>query len=172
MSTFKFSGMSKLIGIAALVWMPLSYATIGSEAPSSDGETITSQRALLPNLLASVADVTLGDLIAKVQTFDSTPPEQAILNEIDRMSVQNTENLARERLPQGDQAQTAKALFIQSEAVTECRAPRGMKASYNFKAVTEAECMCELYKRAPSARNSGVSIEQFHWINNALAVCA
>lgn len=164
MSIFKFSGVSKLIGIATLVWMQSSHATIGSEIPAVEGATMTWQRTLSPNLLASVADVTLGNLIAKVQTFDSTPSDQAILTEIDRMSARNTENPEREGLPQREQAQTTKALFIQSEAVTECRAPRGMKASYNFKAVTEAECMCELYKRAPSARNSGISVDQFHWI--------
>lgn len=163
MSTFKFSGMSKLVGIAALIWMPSSYATIGSVMPSLDNVTFTTPRAL-PNLLASVADVTLGELIAKVQTFDSTPADQAILNEIDRMSAQNSEKLEQEKSPQAEQAQTVKPLFIQSEAATECRAPRGMKASYNFKAVTEAECMCELYQRAPSARATGVSVEQFHWI--------
>ena len=164
MSAFKFSGMSKLVGIAAIIWMPSSYATIGSVMPSLEDVAITSLRTLSPNLLASVADVTLGDLIAKVQTFDSTPADQAILNEIDRMSAQNTGKLEQDRSPQTEQAQTVKPLFIQSEAATECRAPRGMKASYNFKAVTEAECMCELYQRAPSARATGVSVEQFHWI--------
>ena len=164
MSTFKFSGMSKLVGIAALIWMPSSYATIGSVMPSAEDVAITSPRTTLPNLLAGVADATLGGLIAKVQTFDSTPADQAILNEIDRMSAQNTGKLEQDRSPQTEQGQTGKPLFIQSEAATECRAPRGMKASYNFKAVTEAECMCELYQRAPSARATGVSVEQFHWI--------
>ena len=97
-----------------------------------------------------------------------------LVEKIDAFTVEN--NMAAEKIVQASlsdetgasnvQSQEpprAKPFIISSEAQLSCRMPGIVKDATNFKRITDHECVCELSKRSPTARNAGATEEDLHW---------
>lgn len=57
-------------------------------------------------------------------------------------------------------------LAINSEASGSCRASGVVRSAYNYGAVAESECTCELYQRNPASRFGKATAKDFHWVKS------
>jgi len=110
---------------------------------------------------------TFGELVDRLELLDEADAPASFVATLHTASVVSTEfplnnafEAATETVGMGT------LLSINSESSGACRADGVMRSDYNYGAVAESECTCELYQRSPATRFGIATAKDFHWVKS------
>jgi hypothetical protein len=154
-----------------IVCLPRAQAANFNELPSVGSASFTFSLSDLPRaepIQISSRLKTFGELLDRLELLDEADAPANIVAALRTASVVSTTEF-----PLDDAIATAVdatgmsgQLAINSEAPEACRANGVARGDYNYGAVAESECTCELYQRNPAARSSSATAKEFHWVKS------
>jgi hypothetical protein len=109
---------------------------------------------------------TIGELVERLEMLeDSDAPANIVA------ALQSTALAVSTEMPINEAVAAlaesgSDRLAINSEAPEACRASSIERSAYNYGAVAESECTCELYQRNPEAKFGNASAKEFHWVKS------
>lgn len=153
-----------------VVLLPRAHSANFSEAPSVVPAPIPFGLPDFPRAkVIQISDnlKTFGELLDRLDVLDEADAPASIV------AALHTEAVASTEFPLDDafEATTETVdmgtlLAINSEAPGACRANGVMRSAYNYGAVAELECTCELYQRSPATRLGNATAKDFHWVKS------
>lgn len=110
---------------------------------------------------------TFGDMLDRLELLDEVDAPASFVAALHTASVVSTEfPLDGAFEADAEAVDMGILLAINSEAPGACRANGIMRSAYNYGAVAESECTCELYQRNPATRFGNATAKDFHWVKS------
>lgn len=166
--SFNLWALGALLMIACL---PLAHAASFNEIPSVGSASFSFSLSDLPRaepIQISSNLKTFGELLDRLELLDEAEAPANIVAALQTASVVSTTEFPLDDTivaADGD-ISVGTFLAVNSEAPGACRANGVARSDYNYGAVAESECTCELYQRNPAARFSRATAEEFHWVKS------
>jgi hypothetical protein len=116
----------------------------------------------------SVSLKTFGEMLDRLEMLDEEDAPASFVAALHTASVVSTTEfpLASVFEVAAEAVDRGSLLAINSESPGACRADGVARSAYNYGAVAESECTCELYQRSPATRFGNATAKDFHWVKS------
>lgn len=164
-------GIWAIGALLMVVLLPHAHSANFAESPSVVSAPVHSGLPDFPRAEAiqiSASFKTLGEMLDRLEMLDEEDAPASFVAALHTASVVSTTEF-----PLGSAFEAAteavdmgSLLAINSEAPGACRANGVARSAYNYGAVAESECTCELYQRSPATRFGNATAKDFHWVKS------
>lgn len=154
-----------------VVLLPHAHSANFPESPSAVSASFAFGLPDFPRadaIQVSASLKTFGELLDRLDLLDEADSPASFVAALHTASVVTTTEFpidgafeaATEAIDMG------ALVAINSEAPGICRANGVMRSAYNYGAVAESECTCELYQHSPATRFGNATAKDFHWVKS------
>ena len=156
--------------LLTVVFLPRAHSANFPESPSVAPAAFILGLPSFPHAEAiqiSTNIKTFGELLDSLESLDEEDAPAGFVAALHTASVASTEFPLNSVFNPATEAVGMRTLLsINSESSGACRADGVMRSDYNYGAVAESECTCELYQRSPATRFGNASAKDFHWVKS------